>query len=138
MHLFYCKIAPNVISLLLHTDVHDSKVPYLSDCRAHNVVDRNIVSNGIGIPSVLSKRPQGLDKVNRWKAYEWKFFVLSTSFFCTDGWVPDHFLDIWYIFVRICELRSLCTISEEEVRDLNRLCPRLHDIILKDILNISA
>lgn len=121
MNLFYCNIAPNVISLLISTDIHESEVAYLSDFRAYNAVDRNVLNTGSGVPSVLSKIPRGLDKVKRWKASECRFFDLSKSLDFMDRWVPDPFLFIWYMFVGICELCYLWTILGEEVRELERL-----------------
>lgn len=46
----------------------------------------------IYISSERARRPLSLEKRKRWKANEWKMFVLSTSLVVMHGWVAEDVL----------------------------------------------
>ena len=84
-----------------------SDLGYLRPSSVFQGVNKTLINCGSGIASDLCRKPRGLHQKGKWKAAEWKYFVLSTSLVALHEWIPEDVLDGWSLLVslvhRVCQ-----------------------------------
>ena len=121
MHLCFENIAKDIVDIWVHGSGCSSDLAYLGSSRSFQGVNRTLQNCGLGISSFLCRKPRGLHKKGKWKAAEWKYFVLSTSLVALHEWVPDSVLSGWELFVKLVHRVCQWKLSEELVEQVELL-----------------
>ena len=121
MHLLFENIAPLMIDIWMGDIDSAEEHNYLSNRRKMKLVDSTLVRSGAGIDSSI-RRPRSRRVRKLWKADEWRTFVITTSLVALHNVLPEHIVDGWSLFVRVCDIAMRPKLSESELVELESCC----------------
>lgn len=109
MHLLYLGIMKKLINIWVKDRSASNKKAKLSGLQLRNLSDKLDLMQGF-IPTIFSRRPRPLKELDRWKASEFRQFLLYTGPILlkdlVNGEVYQHFLLLH------CAIRILCATSD--------------------------
>lgn len=126
MHLLFENVAPQMVAIWVGDIQTNENHDYLSRLVVRRKVDKVLQMSGRGIVDSI-RRPRGLTERGRWKADEWRTFVLTTSLPAFHQLLPEHVLSGWWYFCQICELAMRPVLREEDMEDLSSYCTKFFE-----------
>ena len=119
MHLFYENIAPYMWNYLAGGSPEGTSAPFFLTSTEQVGID--LLESGKFIPSTFGRRPRNIVlHAKRFKAEEWRSFVLLYSSALLTGRLQEKYIAGWKHFVTVCKLCSLPHPTREEVRTIKR------------------
>lgn len=126
MHLLYQNVAKNIVTYWFSTDERHKDIAFLTNSTSFRFVEEALCY-AYRMISSAHRRPRGLRERGRWKATEWKFFVLHTSMAVLHYVLLSEAMDGWWTFVQICELLSRWTLTEADAKRVGELAVAFYE-----------
>lgn len=121
MHLLFENVAPQIVGIWIGDVYTTENYAFLSSSAVRKKVDKVLETSGSGIVDSI-RRPRSLMERGRWKADEWRTFILTTSLPALHQLLPDNILSGWWLFCQICEFSMRPALSQEDVEELSDYC----------------